>query len=151
MALVVGDQRASELVGIPRRTVAAWRKDPRLEYLRDVAQDQLARSMWQGVVVALAATVEGLHDPKAPLRDRAIALGILSDKALLLTGMATSRHEAVGKGDDADPTAGMTAEEKRDLKRWIDQIEQARDEELNDPTNPLRVGPGGVEEAEDVG
>lgn len=131
-ALIVGDERAAELLKIPRRTIAAWRKDPRFADLREVAQDQLARSMWQGVVVALAATVEGLNDPKAPLRDKALALGIMADKALLLTGMATSRTEHVS--ESSGNAFGLTEDEARDMIAVIDEELRQRDE-------PAEVGP----------
>src|SRR4051812_16715902 len=118
-ALVVGDERAGALLNIPRRTVSSWRRDPRFAHLREVAQDQLARSMWLGVVLALQATVEGLNDPKAPLRDKALTLGILADKALLLTGMATRRTETVS----ADPLQALSADEQQDLRQYIDAID----------------------------
>jgi hypothetical protein len=61
-------------------------------------------------------------DGNAPLRDKAIAVGVLFDKLALMRGEATSRSESKDISDDISPTV------KRELRRRYAELDPARDD-----------------------
>ena len=109
LAVIEGQQQASRAMGIPVTTINQWFHHPRYAQLRNEKRDLVAEMFWSAIQVGLAAVVEGL-DGKAPLRDKATALGILYDKYALLTGAATARTESrdlTGTLSDADLIAAL--------------------------------------------
>lgn len=114
-ALVDGSKQVSRETGIPRRTIDYWVTSPAFAALRQRARDEIADQMWAGVQVALVEVIEGLKNPKAPLRDKAAALNVLYDKHALLTGSATARTEArdiTGTLSDAELQAALHTAER---------------------------------------
>lgn len=93
-ALEVGTKQAARETGIARRTIEYWMASPEFAELKSKARDQVAEDMWAGVQVALREVLDGLTQPRTPLRDKAQALGILYDRYALLSGGATARTEA---------------------------------------------------------
>lgn len=108
--LVKGSKIASEETGVPRRTIAGWVKSPAFADLRQRARDEIAEEMWVGVQVAVKEVVDGLTNPRTPLRDKAQALGVLYDRYALLMGSATVRTETrdiTGTLSDAELDAAI--------------------------------------------
>ena len=95
-ALAVGADKASEMTGIPRRTISSWlsgeRPAPELDVIRANSRSDVAARLWEAVVVGTDAVLEGLRDPKARLGDKAQALRIVAEQYALLTGGATSHN-----------------------------------------------------------
>jgi hypothetical protein len=126
LAMSVGPKKAALQLGIPIRTVSAWRAGER--YGGDVApiiaasRADLARMLWQGVEAGVAAVLEGLHDPHQRLGDRARALEVVMNAHQLLTGGSTSNVSAVNVNvnADTDPETGLTYAETADLRKWLD-------------------------------
>jgi transposase-like protein len=124
-ALVIGDYRASVELGIPRRTVASWRASPEADTYRAQAGRALVEELWQSVIIAHEAIRSRLEQPDTSLRDLAITFGILADKAILLSGGATSRTEHVRPRDEPDD---LTDDERDTLARWLnDQLDAGTD------------------------
>jgi hypothetical protein len=115
IAVLEGQSSAARVTGIPVTTINQWFNHPRYVNLRNEKRDLVAEMFWSAIQVGLAAVVEGL-DGKAPLRDKATALGILYDKYALLTGAATARTESrdlTGTLSDADLIAALRTADPR--------------------------------------
>ena len=129
LALSIGPLRAARQLGIPPRTLAHWRAGER--HGDDVApivaasRQELARRLWEGVTAGVDAVLEGLHDPRQRLADRARALEVVMNAHALLTGGVTSRvqSENVNVNVDVDPGTGLTHAETADLRKWLDGME----------------------------
>lgn len=109
-AAVVGVTKASEESGVPKQTIDYWLNSPRFGPLRTSARESIADGFWIGVQVALQEVVDGLTNPRAPLRDKAQALKVLYDAHALMSGAATSRTEArdiTGTISDAELAAAI--------------------------------------------
>lgn len=109
-AVLNGQHKASEATGIPRSTIRNWFHDPEFAELKERTRDQVADMAWVTVQKAFAAVAEGLNDPGASLRDKAVALGVVYDKWALMTGAATSRSESrdlTGTLSDAELIAAL--------------------------------------------
>ena len=113
MALVDGTNRTAEALGIPKQTISNWVHDP--EYaemvgqLRTKSREDVADETWAAFQVGIREVAKGLVGD-APLRDKAIAAGVLYDKFALMTGSATSRTEArdiTGSLSDVDVIAAI--------------------------------------------
>lgn len=84
---------ASEQTGIPQSTLRYWMDDPKFAELRENAREHIAE---EAMVVArlgwqkLAAAI-GRGEIEA--RDLVMAVGMATDKAILLNGGATARTE----------------------------------------------------------
>ena len=110
LAVLEGQRGASRATGIPVTTIHQWFNSPEYEQLRMQTRDQVAEKMWATIQLGLSAVADGLQNPKAPLRDKATAFGILYDKYALLTGAATARTESrdlTGTLSDADLIAAL--------------------------------------------
>ena len=109
-AIAVGALRTSREMGIPRRTIDQWKASPAFAEMRLRARDDVAAELWAGVQIAVSEVIDGLQNPRSPLRDKAQALGILYDRYALLTGSATSRAEnrdITGTLSDAELLAAL--------------------------------------------
>jgi hypothetical protein len=126
LAMSVGPKKAALQLSYPIRTVSAWRAGER--HGGDVApiiaasRADLARMLWQGVEAGVAAVLEGLHDPRQRLGDRARALEVVMNAHQLLTGGVTARiqSENLNVNLDTDPETGLTYAETADLRKWLD-------------------------------
>ena len=115
LAVITSDEAASEQLGIPRRTIGYWRNHPDFAELRQKTREDVAEQMWATIQIGVDEVAKGLQNPKAPLRDKATALGILYDKHALLTGSATSRSESrdlTGTMSDAELVAAVREAER---------------------------------------
>ena len=129
LAMSIGPLRAARQLNIPPRTVAAWRRGER--HGSDVApivaasRQELARRLWEGVEAGVTAVLEGLHDPRQRLADRARALEVVMTAHALLTGGVTSRvqSENVNVEIGINAQTGQTDAETADLRRWLDSME----------------------------
>lgn len=93
IALVDGPQAASDATGIPRTTIVQWTALPEYDELRQKTPEKVADMFWAAVQIGVDQVALGLLTD-APLRDKAVALGILYDKHAMMTGQATSRYES---------------------------------------------------------
>lgn len=101
LATVVGVAEASRQTGIPRQTVQDWFESPEFGELRQRTKDQVADEWWAGVQRGMRAVIREF-DGDAPLRDKAVAVGVMFDKLALMRGEATSRTESRSLIDDLD-------------------------------------------------
>lgn len=115
VAVAEGQRAAADKLGIPLSTIHQWYHRPEYEQMRTTAREDVAESMWTGVQLGVAAMVKSLDDPKVPLRDKTDATSMLTEKYLLLTGQATSRHETRAL------TEGLDDHEKTALRDAIDE------------------------------
>jgi hypothetical protein len=114
-ASVTSIEAAAKKRGIPQTTLGYWMRHPQFAELRDKTRDQVAEQFWATIQLGLEAVATDLADGRAPLRDKATALGILYDKYALLTGAATARTESrdlTGTLPDADLIAALREADK---------------------------------------
>jgi hypothetical protein len=129
LAMSIGPMRAAHQLGYPVRTVTAWRRGENhksdLAPIVAASRQELARRLWEGVTAGVDAVLEGLHDPRQRLADRARALEVVMNAHALLTGGVTSRvqSENVNVNVDVDPGTGLTHAETADLRKWLDSME----------------------------
>jgi hypothetical protein len=101
---------AAKATGIPHQTVARWQDDPELRHIVAKTRDQLADDMKAVAALAVEYIVRDLRAGRFEPRDLTILLGVATDKAQLLAGMATSRTESrdlTGTIDDAELAAAI--------------------------------------------
>lgn len=109
--------QAAEATGIPRRTIAQWAKDAGIETSPQAAaktekarlalelkwaerREALADRIGEGTELALDQAIAFLEAGRPrDAKDAATTLGILVDKAQLLTGDATTRADHIGLRD----------------------------------------------------
>lgn len=109
-ATMSSTEAAAAGLGIPESTIRYWLDKPEFAELRTKSRDAVADEFWAAIQVGLKEVANGLRDPEAPFRDKAIALGILYDKHALLTGGATGRTESrdlTGTISDGDIIAAV--------------------------------------------
>jgi transposase-like protein len=127
LAMSIGPLRAARQLGIPPRTLAHWRRGERhgtdITPIVAASRQELARMLWQGVEAGVTAVLEGLHDPRQRLADRARALEVVMNAHALLTGGPTSRVQSENVNVNVDPGTGLTPAETADLRKWLDSME----------------------------
>jgi hypothetical protein len=121
IAAVTTISEASRQTGIPRTTIQDWFESEEFVALRQRTKDQVADEWWAGVQHGVKSVIREF-DGNAPLRDKAIAVGVLFDKLALMRGEATSRSESKDISDDISPTV------KRELRRRYAELDPARDD-----------------------
>ena len=103
LALVVGPNVAADRLGIPRRTVAAWRSGerhrPEVQAVILESRQALAERMREIVSVASEQVLAGLRDPKQRLSDRVRALEVALEAARLL-GAESQDAEALSEDEE---------------------------------------------------
>lgn len=111
-ALMTNTDAAAEKTGIPRSTIVYWLAQPEFDELRRKTREDVADRMWAVVQLGVEEVAKGLTGD-APLRDKAVALGVIYDKHALLTGGATARSETRGLSgiSDADIIDGVRTAE----------------------------------------
>jgi len=101
---------AAKATGIPHQTITRWQDDPDLRHIVSKTRDQLADDMKAVAALAVEYIVRDLRAGRFEPRDLTILLGVATDKAQLLAGMATSRTESrdlTGTIDDAELAAAI--------------------------------------------
>jgi len=116
---------ASAETGIPATNIRRWRDDPEMAEFGEKTRAEIADEMRALGVKVLAEIRTRL--PEYEPRDLSILLGILTDKAQLLSGEATSRTES------RDLTATLAEEERDALADEVDQWLRDRTPERADP------------------
>ena len=101
LATVVGIPDAAKATGIPERTVRDWFDSEEFAELRARTKEQVSEEWWAGVQKGVKAIVREF-DGDAPLRDKAVAVGVLFDKLALMRGEATGRTETRSLSDAFD-------------------------------------------------
>jgi hypothetical protein len=126
LAMSIGPMRAAQQLGYPVRTVTAWRSGERhgddITPIVAASRQELARRLWEGVTAGVDAVLEGLHDPRQRLADRARALEVVMNAHQLLTGGSTSNVSAISVNIDPniDPESGLSWEERDQLRDWLE-------------------------------
>ena len=113
-AAVTSNRAAAKASGVNEASIRYWRKDPEFAHLLEASRDALAEDFWVAIQIGVEEVAKGLRGD-APLRDKAIALGVLYDKHALLTGAATSRTESrdlTGTLPDEDLIAAVREAER---------------------------------------
>ena len=90
-ALASNVTAAAEATGIPATTIDYWMDQPEFVELRNKTRDDMARGF-----AVLVHRAQGILMEKLPTlepRDLILLLGVGTDKAQLLSGAATERHE----------------------------------------------------------
>lgn len=82
---------ASKATGIPRRTINDWLHAPEFAELREKTAADLAEG--SRIIAHLALDEIMRRLPEFEPRDLTVLYGVMVDKAQLLSGAATSRHE----------------------------------------------------------
>jgi len=126
LAMSVGPVKAANALGYPVRTVVNWTHHPAAAVIVSTSREALAARFAAAVDVGLEAVLAGLRDGQARLGDRATALRVLAEQAALLTGQPTSRTAVI----DEAPT--LTGTQEHELRRWLDALLAASDDELRD-------------------
>jgi hypothetical protein len=129
LALAVGPSEAMRRTGIPKRTIERWLADrpPAVQAVITASRQDVRDKLWEAVTVGTEAVLTGLRDPKARLSDKATALRIVSEQYALLSGSPTAINANLNVNAEARE---LTWDEKEDLRRWLDEVEQADDEAL---------------------
>ena len=125
-ALNSSAKAASEALGIPRRTLGYWLDQPEFANLRHETRENVADQFWAAIQVGLKEVANGLRDPKAALRDKSVALGILYDKHALLTGGATARSES------RDITGSLADSDIAEAIRTAERLTRAGEERASE-------------------
>ena len=103
LALVVGPNVAADRLGIPRRTVAAWRSGerhrPEVQAVILESRQALAERMREIVSVASEQVLAGLRDPKQRLSDRVRALEVALEAARLLGAESQEGEDALSEDE----------------------------------------------------
>ena len=129
IALIDGAQVASDATGIPRTTIVQWVDLPEYDELRRKTPEAVADMFWAAVQIGVDQVAQGLLRDE-PLRDKAIALGILWDKHALMSGAVTSRSESrdlTKVFDDHELDLLRGAIEREDSTRAAEEVAVAPD------------------------
>lgn len=100
IAVVAGGAEASRQTGVPERTIQEWMNRPEFAELRARSKDEVATEWWAGIQTIARSIFRDIES--ASVRDRAVALGIVAEKMLLIRGEATTRSESRDLTDDLD-------------------------------------------------
>src|SRR5438552_504521 len=117
---------AAAEAGVSERTVRRWKNDPEMAEYVNQTRAETADQMRALSLKVLAEICERL--PQYEPRDLSILLGILTDKAQLLSGEATTRTET------RDLTVALGTEERDALADEVDRWLRDRTPERTDPT-----------------
>lgn len=130
LAAAIGPVKAAEKLGLPRRTVSYWLHQPAASPIIAAAEMGIADQLRAVNALALAEVTAGLRDPKARLGDKVAALRVVAEQLALAENRSTSNSNVHYRafGTDAEPEkSGLTPEEMRDLRDWLDSVEEAGD------------------------
>src|SRR5262245_27403427 len=109
IGIVEGVTEAERPTGIPKETIQYWVNKQEFAHLRTTAREMVADEFWVGVQVGIEEVIKGLRSD-APLKEKAVAFGVIYDRHALLTGGATGRTESrdiTGTLSDADVIAHL--------------------------------------------
>jgi len=113
LAVAVAEQRnsseiAGKELGIAPRTIRRWRDDPAMADIVRKTRDETAEDVTAAMVLSWGRLIERLQRDEVETRDLIILAGVSTEKALLLSGDATSRTET------RDITGSLTDTDVRD-------------------------------------
>ena len=102
LALTVNPLAAAEGTGIPRTTILGWLDRPEYDILRQKTGQEMAEGFKVLANLAQRRLLKQIEDDEVDPKDVAVAMGIATEKYLLLSGEATARTESTllrGKSD----------------------------------------------------
>jgi hypothetical protein len=137
IARINGSSVAMQRTGIPRRTIDRWMANPSpaVAGAVEATRSQVAAKLWEIVSTGSEVILNRICDPKARLSDVAQAVRVAAEQHSLLTGGPTAINANLNVNSESDLTWG----EARDLRRWLNEIEQADDEALEAAAARYRV------------
>ena len=116
----------AQRTGIPRRTVTAiLGRTPVAEVVTSATREQVSAALWQVVAAGTEEALRRIRDPKTRAGEIAALIKVAAEQHALLTGDVTGRWEQV-----AQEKPPLDWEQERQLRQFIDAIEGATDEEL---------------------
>lgn len=137
LALALGDDRAAELTGYPRRSISRWKSKsgPDLIEQATAARKQTAAEvsaeLWDTLTEGIVELRKGIRNPKARLSDKATALRVIVETHRLLTNQSTQNLDVHGTTTYEPPAVGSPVwRANQEFKQWLDTIVAATDEEL---------------------
>ena len=133
LAASVGSTKASEVLGIPQRTISDWTRMPAASEVIAQAERTIADRLREAHSVALDAVLEGVQDPAARLADKARALEVLGQQLALAEGRATSHNLNV----NATVLPTMDEDERIRLRRVLEAAVAAQSETEGGNPDPL--------------
>lgn len=139
LASAIGAKRAAVQLSIPRRTISYWLRQPASTPVMAQAEADVATMLRTAHARALSSVMAGLDDPKARLGDKAAALRVLGEQLALAEGRATAN---IAVNDTTWRPPVLEEGERARLGDWLDAIEAATDEELNEAAPELRAQMG---------
>jgi transposase-like protein len=125
LAASIGPVKAARQLGLNRTTVQKWCHRPAASPIIAAAEARIADRLKAAHEVALQAVLDGLHDPRSRLGDRAQALRVLGEQLALAEGRATSRTESMSL--TASVNAGLSEDQVADVRDAIDAFLRAKD------------------------
>lgn len=129
-ATVNGTEQASVKTGIPRTTILYWLDRPEFVELRNKTREELSDGFKALAHLALTRLMEAINSGDVEPRDLSVALGIATDKHLLMSGEATGRTETRTWTDALDP------DKQRKLRDWalerLDELDRRTDDAQGD-------------------
>lgn len=117
-AEMTGIRTTAEAMSIPPSTVQYWFDDPDFAQYRAKTREEIAPEAIAIIHEALAMVRRKL-DQFEP-RDLSVLIGVLTDKAQLLTGEATSRNE------HRELLAGFDDGEREAVADWLREVTRQR-------------------------
>ena len=108
-------ERAADELGLVPRSVQRWMHDPELSRIVAQTREESADAVRAVAALSWAQLAQRVADGKMDDRDLIILAGVAIDKAQLLAGEATSRHET------RDVTETLKPEEAAKLANDIDE------------------------------
>lgn len=124
---------ASEQLKIPATTIDYWMDRPEFVKLREKTREDLANEMKMLAHLAAKALSDKIEAGEVEPRDLVVALGIVTDKAQLLSGAATARTETRALSD------GLDDHEKQQLRDALDRL-LAEPAGADEGSTPVGVG-----------
>lgn len=94
LALAINPLAASEQTGIPRTTILGWIDKPEYDSLRQKTRDEMATGFKLLANLAMNRLLKQIEDDEVDPKDVAVAMGVATEKYLLLAGEATQRTES---------------------------------------------------------
>ena len=129
-AEVNGIPATAEQQGIPETTIRYWLDKPEFVELRAKTREDLSDGFKALAHLALYRLMEAIDAGGVEPRDLSVALGIATDKHLLMSGEATGRTETRTWTDALDP------DKQRRLRDWaldrLDQLDRRADDAQGD-------------------
>ena len=131
LALAINPLAASEGTGIPRTTILGWMDRPEYDSLRQKTGAEMSEGFKVLANLAMQRLLKQIEDDEVDPKDVAVAMGIATEKYLLMSGEATSRTESTllrGKSDHEQQLLADVINSELERRAYADAVgDQAAD------------------------